>query len=57
VGNHAVQEMVEILGYRRVCSRWVPRLLTEEHITAGNCSPIHSTVRIWPPQAATCSCP
>jgi hypothetical protein len=27
---HAVQEMM-ILGYRKVFSRWVPRLLTEEH--------------------------
>jgi hypothetical protein len=27
VGHHAVQEMMEILGYRKVCSRWVPRLL------------------------------
>jgi len=26
VGHHAVQEMMEILGYRKVCSRWVPRL-------------------------------
>jgi hypothetical protein len=31
VGHHAVQEMMEILGYREVCSRWVPRLLPEEH--------------------------
>jgi transposase len=32
VGHCAVQEMMEILGYRKVCSRWVPRLLsgTEE---------------------------
>jgi hypothetical protein len=44
VGHHAVQEM-EILGYREVCSRWVPRLLTEEH-TTGNCSLFHPTVRI-----------
>jgi hypothetical protein len=27
VGHHAVQEMMEILGYRKVCSRWVPHLL------------------------------
>jgi hypothetical protein len=48
VGHHVVQEMMEILGYRKVCSRWVPRLLmgTEEHKTAGKCSPIHPTVRI-----------
>jgi hypothetical protein len=52
VGHHAVQEMMEILGYRKVCFRCVLRLLTgtEEHKTAGNCSPIHPTVRIWPPQ-------
>jgi hypothetical protein len=25
--------------------------------TAGNCSPIHLTVRIWPPQTTTCSGP
>jgi transposase len=58
VGYHAVQEMMEILGYRKVCSRWVPRLLTctEEHKMAGNCSPIHHTVRIWLPQT-TCSGP
>jgi hypothetical protein len=31
-GRHAVQEM-ETLGFRKVCSRWVPRLLTEEHKT------------------------
>jgi transposase len=27
VGHHAVQEMMEILGYQKVCSRWVLRLL------------------------------
>jgi hypothetical protein len=58
VGHHAVQ-MMEILVYRKFCSRCVPRLLTgtEEHITAGNCSPIHPTFRIWPPQTTTCSGP
>jgi hypothetical protein len=25
--------------------------------TAGNCSPIHPTIRIWPPQTTTCSGP
>jgi plasmid stabilization system protein ParE len=50
VGHHAIQKTMEILGYRKVCSHWVPRLLkgTEEHKMAGNCSPIHPTVRIWP---------
>jgi transposase len=59
VGHHEVREMMEILGYRKVCSRWVPRLLTgtEEHETAGNCSHIHPTVRIWPSQITTCSGP
>jgi hypothetical protein len=40
----------------KVCSCWVPRFLTgtEEHKMAGNCSPIHPTVRIWPPQTTTC---
>jgi hypothetical protein len=32
-GHHAVQEMMEILGCGKVCSCWVPRLLTEEHKT------------------------
>ena len=31
IGHNAVQEMVESLGYRKVCARSVPRLLTEEH--------------------------
>jgi transposase len=59
VGHHAVQEMMKILGYRKVCSRWVPRLLTgtKEHRTARNCSPVHPSVRIWPPQITTCSGP
>jgi hypothetical protein len=33
VGHNAVQEMMETLGYQKVCSRWVPRFLTEEHKT------------------------
>jgi transposase len=59
MGHRAVQEVMETLGYRKVFSRWVPRLFmgTEEHKTAGNCSPIHPTVRIWPPQDTTCSGP
>jgi hypothetical protein len=41
VGHHEVQEMMEILGYRKVCSHWVPRFLkgTQEQKTAGNCFP------------------
>jgi len=31
IGHNAVQEMIESLGYRKVCARWVPRLLTEDH--------------------------
>ena len=31
IGHNAVQEMIESLGYRKVCSRWVPRLLTKDH--------------------------
>jgi hypothetical protein len=48
VGHHAVQEMIEIMGYWKFCSRWVTSLITgtEEHKTAENCSPIHPTVRI-----------
>jgi len=29
--HNAVQEMIESSGYRKVCARWVPRLLTEDH--------------------------
>jgi transposase len=38
VGHHEVQGMMEVLGYWKVCTRWVPRLLrgTEVHKTAGN---------------------
>ena len=31
IGHNAVQEMTESLGYRKVCARWVPRLLTKDH--------------------------
>jgi len=31
IGHNAVQEMIEILRYRKICARWVPRLLTEDH--------------------------
>jgi hypothetical protein len=59
VWHHAVQQMMEILGYRKFYSRWVPRLFTgtEKHKTTGNCSPIHPRVQIWPPQTTTCSDP
>jgi transposase len=43
VGHHAVQEIMEILGYREVCARWVSRLLTgSEHKMAGNFHPPYS---------------
>jgi transposase len=40
VGHHAVQEMMDILGYQEVCSRWVPRLPTggEDCIMESMCS-------------------
>jgi hypothetical protein len=49
--------MMEILGYRKVCSRWVPRLFTgtEEKKTAGNCFPIDPAIQIWAPQVTTFS--
>jgi len=31
LGHNAVQEMIGSLGYRKVCARWVPRLLTKDH--------------------------
>lgn len=31
IGHSAVQEMIQELGYRKVCACWVPRLLTTEH--------------------------
>jgi len=31
IGHNAVQEMVGRLGYRKICARWVPHLLTEDH--------------------------
>jgi len=31
IGHNAVQEMIGSLGYRKICVRWVPRLLTEDH--------------------------
>ena len=30
-GRYALQEMTKSLGYRKVCARWVPRLLTKDH--------------------------
>jgi len=31
IGHNAVQEMIESLGCRKVCARWVARLLSEDH--------------------------
>jgi len=31
IRHNAVQEMIGSLGYRKICVRWVPRLLTEDH--------------------------
>ena len=31
LGHNAAQEMIESLGYRKVCARWVRHLLTEDH--------------------------
>jgi len=31
IGHNAVQEMIGSLGYRKICARWVPRLLPEDH--------------------------
>ena len=31
IGHNAVQEMIGSLGYQKICARWVPRLLTEDH--------------------------
>ncbi|PNF26555.1 hypothetical protein B7P43_G13260 [Cryptotermes secundus] len=31
IGHSAVHEMIESLGYRKVCAHWDPRLLTEDH--------------------------
>jgi len=31
IGHKAVQEMIGTLGYRKICARWVPRLLTEDN--------------------------
>jgi len=31
IGCNALEAMVATLGYRKVCARWVPRMLTQEH--------------------------
>ena len=31
IGHNEVLEMIESLGYRKVCARWVPQLLTKDH--------------------------
>jgi hypothetical protein len=57
VGHHAVQEMMEILGYRCLFPLGSPFAYRQFKRTAGNYPPIHPTVRIWPPQTTTCSDP
>ena len=58
IGHNAVQEMFGSLGYRKICARWVPRLLTKDHkvllwerlITwGGKFSLTLHTVLIWHP--------
>jgi hypothetical protein len=31
IGHHVIQDVVEGLGYHKVCAFWIPHLLTEEH--------------------------
>ena len=31
IGHHAVQEMLENLGYPQVCARWAPTMLIYDH--------------------------
>ena len=31
IGHNAVQDLIGSLCYRKICARWVPRLLTEDH--------------------------
>ena len=31
IRHNAIHEMIGSLGYRKICVRWVPRLLTEDH--------------------------
>ena len=31
IRHNTVQEIIGSLGYRKICVRWVPRLLTEDH--------------------------
>ena len=31
IGCNALETMVAMLEYRKVCARWVPRMLTQEH--------------------------
>ncbi|KAG8222260.1 hypothetical protein J437_LFUL001458 [Ladona fulva] len=43
VGCNALETMLEHFGYRKICARWVPRMLTEEQKTH------HATVLPHPP--------
>jgi histone-lysine N-methyltransferase SETMAR len=31
IGKGSVDKIIHLLGYSKVCARWVPRSLTEEH--------------------------
>jgi hypothetical protein len=31
IGPHVVQELIVMFGYQKVCSHWVPHLLTDEN--------------------------
>jgi len=31
IWHNAVQEIIGSLGYRKICARWIPCLLTEDH--------------------------
>jgi hypothetical protein len=58
VGHHAVQEMMEIMGYWKVYSRWVPRLLMDaEEKTAGKCIPSTLQSGFGPLKSTACSGP
>jgi hypothetical protein len=57
VRHHAVQEMMEILGYRKLYSRWVPCLLTgtEEYKQLETALPSTLQSGFGPLRLLTCS--
>jgi hypothetical protein len=60
VGHHVVQEMME--SYDFPITKFVPEAShcmsdladNSKEGMAGNCSPIHPTVQIWPSKTTTC---